>query len=92
MTEKNHRKLRNEAFDIITERLRKLGGDDRMEQLYQSLNEISARMGKEIDELEERKLKAESRILELIIERDKELRAEGERAEELMEERKWKYL
>ena len=88
MTEKNHRKLRNEAFDIITERLRKLGGDDRMEQLYQSLNEISARMGKEIDELEERKLKAESRILELIIERDKELRAEGERAEELMEERK----
>ena len=36
MTEKNHRKLRNEAFDIITERLRKLGGDDRMEQLYQS--------------------------------------------------------
>ena len=88
MTEKNHRKLRNEAFDIITERLRKLGGDDRMEQLYQSLNEISARMGKEIDELEERKLKAESRILELIIERDKELKAEGERAEELMEERK----
>ena len=88
MTEKNHRKLRNEAFDIITERLRKLGGDDRMEQLYQSLNEISARMGKEIEELEERRLKAESRILELIIERDKELRAEGERAEELMEERK----
>ena len=88
MTEKNYRKLRAEAFEIITERLRKLGGDDRMEQLYQSLNEISARMGKEIDELEERKLKAESRILELIIERDKELRAEGERAEELMEERK----
>ena len=36
----------------------------------------------------ERKLKAESRIFELIIEREKELRAEGERAEELMEERK----
>ena len=44
MTEKNYRKLRAEAFDIITERLRKLGGDDRMEQLYQSLNEISTRI------------------------------------------------
>ena len=42
----------------------------------------------EIETLMERKLKAESRIFELIIERDKELRAEGERAEELMEERK----
>ena len=88
MTEKNHIKLRNEAFDIITERLRKLGGDDRMEQLYQSYREISERLSDEIETLMERKLKAESRIFELIIEREKELRAEGERAEELMEERK----
>ena len=55
-------------LDIITERLRKLGGDDRMEQLYQSYREISERLSDEIETLME-KLKAESRIFELIIER-----------------------
>ncbi len=88
MTEKNHKKLRAEAFDIITDRLRRLGGDDRMEQLYQSYREISTRLGNEIEELEERRIKAESRIFELIIEREKELTESGRVAEELMEERK----
>ena len=77
MTEKNHRQLRNEAFDIITERLRKLGGDDRMEQLYQSYKEISSRLSDEIEVLDERKIKAESRIFKLIIEREKELTESG---------------